>query len=79
MRSTRPASQPRQKKLTPPPHRRRSCPGKPLPFIQKAAAGLIGGALAVCIGTPFDVTLVRMQADTMKSEVPYDRTLTDST
>lgn len=29
----------------------------------------MGGALAVCIGTPFDVALVRMQADTMKPEV----------
>jgi solute carrier family 25 oxoglutarate transporter 11 len=42
--------------------------GNNISFGEKAAAGLIGGALAVCIGTPFDVTLVRMQADTMKPE-----------
>lgn len=43
--------------------------GAPISFAEKSAAGIIGGALAVCIGTPFDVTLVRMQADTMKAEV----------
>mmetsp|Transcript_58843 Transcript_58843/g.133203 ORF Transcript_58843/g.133203 Transcript_58843/m.133203 type:complete len:277 (-) Transcript_58843:200-1030(-) len=42
--------------------------GGPISFVEKAGAGLVGGALAVCIGTPFDVALVRMQADTMKSE-----------
>lgn len=43
--------------------------GQNISFIEKAIAGLVGGALAVCIGTPFDVTLVRMQADTMKPKV----------
>ena len=42
--------------------------GKPIDFGQKASAGIVGGALAVCIGTPFDVALVRMQADSMKEE-----------
>lgn len=40
--------------------------GQNISFASKAGAGLVGGALAVCIGTPFDVALVRMQADTMK-------------
>eukprot|EP00619_Florenciella_sp_RCC1007_P007578 CAMPEP_0205916606 /NCGR_PEP_ID=MMETSP1325-20131115/8616_1 /ASSEMBLY_ACC=CAM_ASM_000708 /TAXON_ID=236786 /ORGANISM="Florenciella sp., Strain RCC1007" /LENGTH=326 /DNA_ID=CAMNT_0053283909 /DNA_START=166 /DNA_END=1146 /DNA_ORIENTATION=+ len=40
--------------------------GKPIGFGEKAVAGLTGGALAVMIGTPFDVALVRMQGDTMK-------------
>ena len=39
---------------------------KPLPFYTKAAGGMASGAIAVCIGTPFDVALVRMQADSMK-------------
>ena len=42
--------------------------GKPINFGQKAVSGIVGGALAVCIGTPFDVALVRMQADTMKAD-----------
>lgn len=42
--------------------------GNPISFGAKAGAGLLGGALAVCIGTPFDVALVRMQADSMKAE-----------
>jgi len=42
--------------------------GAPISFGAKAGAALGGGALAVCIGTPFDVALVRMQADTMKEE-----------
>jgi len=40
--------------------------GKPIDFGQKAASGMSSGAIAVTIGTPFDVALVRMQADTMK-------------
>ena len=28
-------------------------------------SGMASGAVAVCIGTPFDVALVRMQADSM--------------
>lgn len=40
--------------------------GKPIGFGVKAGAGLTGGAVAVLVGTPFDVALVRMQADSMK-------------
>lgn len=40
--------------------------GEPLPFLAKVACGMSSGAIAVCIGTPFDVALVRMQADSMK-------------
>jgi len=40
--------------------------GRPIAFAQKAGASMVGGALAVCVGTPMDVALVRMQADTMK-------------
>lgn len=29
-------------------------------------SGMLSGGIAVCIGTPFDVALVRMQADSMK-------------
>lgn len=42
--------------------------GAPIGFGEKALAGLTGGAIAVLIGTPFDVALVRMQADSMKPE-----------
>jgi solute carrier family 25 oxoglutarate transporter 11 len=34
----------------------------------KAFCGLSSGALAVTIGSPCDVSLVRMQADSMKPE-----------
>lgn len=40
--------------------------GKPLSFGLKAASGMGSGSLAVCVGTPMDVALVRMQADSMK-------------
>lgn len=40
--------------------------GEPLSFGMKTAAGMAAGAIAVCLGTPFDVALVRMQADSMK-------------
>eukprot|EP00622_Pseudochattonella_farcimen_P005626 FR741274.1.p1 GENE.FR741274.1~~FR741274.1.p1 ORF type:complete len:273 (+),score=41.45 FR741274.1:66-821(+) len=40
--------------------------GKPIGFAAKASAGLTGGAMAVMVGTPFDVALVRMQGDSMK-------------
>lgn len=40
--------------------------GKPLPFATKTLSGMCSGAIAVCIGTPMDVALVRMQADSMK-------------
>lgn len=42
--------------------------GQPLSFAAKAGSGMLSGAIAVCIGTPFDVALVRMQADSMKPE-----------
>ena len=29
---------------------------------------MLSGSMAVCLGTPFDVALVRMQADSMKPE-----------
>jgi len=32
----------------------------------KTLSGMASGGIAVCIGTPFDVALVRMQADSMK-------------
>jgi solute carrier family 25 oxoglutarate transporter 11 len=40
--------------------------GKPLDFGTKVLSGMGSGAIAVTIGTPFDVSLVRMQADSMK-------------
>uniref|UniRef100_A0A7S2WJZ8 Mitochondrial 2-oxoglutarate/malate carrier protein n=2 Tax=Mucochytrium quahogii TaxID=96639 RepID=A0A7S2WJZ8_9STRA len=40
--------------------------GAEIPFWQKTLSGLSSGAIAVCIGTPFDVALVRMQADGTK-------------
>lgn len=42
--------------------------GKSLSFGMKVLSGMSSGAIAVIIGTPFDVALVRMQADSMKSE-----------
>lgn len=42
--------------------------GKPLDFGMKVLSGMASGAVAVTIGTPFDVSLVRMQADSMKAE-----------
>lgn len=40
--------------------------GRHLSFVEKVISGMASGAIAVCIGTPFDVALVRMQADSMK-------------
>jgi solute carrier family 25 oxoglutarate transporter 11 len=40
--------------------------GKPLTFLTKTLSGMASGSIAVCIGTPFDVSLVRMQSDSMK-------------
>mmetsp|Transcript_30177 Transcript_30177/g.39756 ORF Transcript_30177/g.39756 Transcript_30177/m.39756 type:complete len:306 (+) Transcript_30177:210-1127(+) len=40
--------------------------GGDVPFYQKTLSGMLSGAIAVTIGTPFDVALVRMQADSMK-------------
>ena len=34
--------------------------GMPISFAQKAGSSMVGGALAVCVGTPMDVALVRM-------------------
>ena len=45
--------------------------GKPISFGQKAISGMASGSIAVCIGTPFDIALVRLQADGMAK--PEDR------
>lgn len=42
--------------------------GKPINFVQKALSGMASGSIAVCIGTPFDIALVRLQADSMAPE-----------
>ena len=39
------------------------CPVQPLPLWQKAAAGLAAGGLGSLVGSPADLTLIRMQAD----------------
>lgn len=39
--------------------------GAPLPLWQKLSAGLASGALSSFIGNPFDLSLVRMQADSV--------------
>jgi solute carrier family 25 oxoglutarate transporter 11 len=38
--------------------------GRPVPLWQKAACGLTAGGLGALVGTPADLTLLRMQADT---------------
>ncbi|CAM9648466.1 unnamed protein product [Chrysoparadoxa australica] len=40
--------------------------GAEIPFWMRALSGMGSGAIAVTIGTPFDVALVRMQSDSMK-------------
>lgn len=45
--------------------------GQPISFAQKAASGMLSGAIAVSIGSPFDIALVRMQSDGMAK--PEDR------
>jgi solute carrier family 25 oxoglutarate transporter 11 len=45
--------------------------GQPISFVQKALSGMASGSIAVCIGTPFDIALVRLQSDGMAS--PKDR------
>ena len=40
--------------------------GSSLPFYLKVASGMASGAVAVCLGTPMDLALVRLQADSMK-------------
>eukprot|EP00890_Picochlorum_soloecismus_P005434 jgi/Picsp_1/5892/NSC_03249-R1_2-oxoglutarate malate translocator len=44
--------------------------GKGVPLWQKAACGLVAGGLGALIGTPADLTLLRMQAD---STLPADQ------
>lgn len=39
--------------------------GKPLPLYQKAACGLTAGAIGASVGSPADLALIRMQADTL--------------
>lgn len=39
--------------------------GNPINFFQKTLSGMASGSIAVCIGTPFDIALVRLQADSM--------------
>lgn len=39
--------------------------GKPINFFVKAISGMASGSIAVCIGTPFDIALVRLQSDSM--------------
>jgi solute carrier family 25 oxoglutarate transporter 11 len=39
--------------------------GRPLGFGLKTVSGMCSGAIAVCIGTPFDIALVRLQSDSM--------------
>lgn len=39
--------------------------GKPINFFVKTLSGMASGSLAVCIGTPFDIALVRLQSDSM--------------
>ena len=39
--------------------------GNPISFLQKTLSGMASGSLAVCIGTPFDIALVRLQSDGM--------------
>mmetsp|Transcript_22182 Transcript_22182/g.53747 ORF Transcript_22182/g.53747 Transcript_22182/m.53747 type:complete len:315 (+) Transcript_22182:158-1102(+) len=39
--------------------------GKPISFVMKTLSGMASGSIAVCIGTPFDIALVRLQSDSM--------------
>ena len=39
--------------------------GKSINFGMKALSGMASGSIAVCIGTPFDIALVRLQSDSM--------------
>lgn len=45
--------------------------GQPINFLQKTLSGMASGSIAVCIGTPFDIALVRLQSDGMAD--PKDR------
>mmetsp|Transcript_38887 Transcript_38887/g.116939 ORF Transcript_38887/g.116939 Transcript_38887/m.116939 type:complete len:313 (-) Transcript_38887:350-1288(-) len=42
--------------------------GKPVNFGMKTLSGMASGSIAVCIGTPFDIALVRLQSDSMAPE-----------
>lgn len=44
--------------------------GEPLPLYQKAGAGLAAGGLGALVGSPADLSLIRMQAD---STLPVDQ------
>merc|ERR1740129_2512009 len=39
--------------------------GKPINFAVKTLSGMASGSIAVCIRTPFDIALVRLQSDSM--------------
>ena len=39
--------------------------GQSINFAMKALSGMASGSIAVCIGTPFDIALVRLQSDGM--------------
>lgn len=45
--------------------------GQPISFGQKVCSGMLSGAIAVSIGSPFDIALVRLQSDGMAK--PADR------
>ena len=45
--------------------------GNSISFFQKTLSGMLSGSIAVCIGTPFDIALVRLQSDGMAA--PQDR------
>jgi solute carrier family 25 (mitochondrial oxoglutarate transporter), member 11 len=45
--------------------------GNSISFFQKTLSGMLSGSIAVCIGTPFDIALVRLQSDGMAA--PEDR------
>lgn len=49
---------------------RKANDGKPLPLYQKAGAGLAAGGLGALVGSPADLSLIRMQAD---STLPVDQ------
>ena len=39
------------------------CCAQPIPLIKKAAAGLTAGGLGAMVGSPADLSLIRMQSD----------------
>lgn len=45
--------------------------GQNIGFMAKTLSGMASGSIAVCIGTPFDIALVRLQSDSMAA--PEDR------